>query len=449
MIGGSQAAGTYDDVLVRLLGQLGDPGASKRDLLDRIGLLERLKSACAAAQVRVTAQLRAQERERLTPLGVPESDQLRSLGAEVGLARQESPVAGRRRLKLASVLVADMPHTLEALESGSISEWCADEVTTETVLLSSDLRRELDAEVGGSLTGLSVGRAKLRARRVAQRLDPDIATLACDAAAGKRQVTIRPADHGMTYLTALLPLAAGVAAYAALHHAAAAAKAAGDERGRGQLMADLLAHRLITSATTASAVGEQAAEGVADTATRLPGGVGVEIQLIMTDATLLDGDDEPALLNGQPIPAPLARRLALATAGRKVRLWVRRLFTAPGSDQLITCDQTRRLFPDTVRTFLLARDQVCRTPWCGAPIRHADHINGYADGGLTSLDNAQGLCENCNHTKELDGWRHLPRSDGAVEILTPSGHRYLSHPPPPPRAESRDRDGELRRAPGS
>ena len=115
-------------------------------------------------------------------------------------------------------------------------------VQAETVLLGSDRRRELDAEIGGRLTGLTVGRAKLRARKVAQRLDPDIATLACDAAAGKRQVTIRPADHGMTYLTALLPLAAGVAAYGALHHAAAAAKAAGDERGRGQLMADLLAH---------------------------------------------------------------------------------------------------------------------------------------------------------------------------------------------------------------
>ena len=94
------------------------------------------------------------------------------------------------------------------------------------------------------------------------------------------------------------------------------------------------------------------------------------------------------------------------------------------------------MFPDAVRSFLLARDQVCRTPWCGAPIRHADHITGYADGGQTSLDNAQGLCENCNHIKELDGWRHRPRSGGTVEILTPSGHRYLSHPPSPPRSET-------------
>ena len=75
-----------------------------------------------------------------------------------------------------SVLVADMPHTLAALETGVIGEWCATEVAAETVLLSAEQRRELDAEVGGRLGGVSVRQARLRARAVAQRLDPKTAT---------------------------------------------------------------------------------------------------------------------------------------------------------------------------------------------------------------------------------------------------------------------------------
>ena len=157
----------------------------------------------------------------------------------------------------------------------------------------------------------------------------------------------------------------------------------------------------------------------------------------MTDRTLLDGDNAPALLNGCGIPAPLARRLftgAGLRAGRAVQMWVRRLFTAPGGGDLVSCDRTRRLFPEVARNFLVARDQFCRTPWCGAPIRHADHVVPFAAGGSTDLDNAQGLCENCNLTKELDGWTAVRRPDGAVETVTPTGHRYESHPPPPPQS---------------
>ena len=402
-------------------------GSSEKDLITRIGLLEDLKAACAAGQVRATAALRTRQRERLEPLGVPETDQLRGIAQLVGLARRESPTTARRHVQVAGALVGNMPYTLAALETGVISEWCATEVVAETVLLTCNQRRELDAEVGSSLAGVSVKQAKLRARAVAQRLDPETASIACDTAASKRCVTIRPADHGMTWLTALLPMTAGVAAYGALHHAVATAKAAGDPRGRGQLMADLLTHRLTNPAAAL-------ATDAADTAVHLPTGVGVEIQLVMTDRTLLDGDDAPALLNGHPLPAPIARRL-LAGAGRKVRLWVRRLFTAPTTGELINCDQTRRLIPETVRGFLLTRDQVCRTPWCGAPVRHGDHITPVADGGLTSIDNVQGLCENCNYAKQLPGWITSRLSDGTIRTTTPTGHCYDSRPPPPPRSD--------------
>ena len=85
----------------------------------------------------------------------------------------------------------------------------------------------------------------------------------------------------------------------------------------------------------------------------------------------------------------------------------------------------------TLRRFIDLRDRRCRTPWCDAPIRHDDHPLRVADGGPTTTENSQGLCEACNYTKEATGWRARSHPDGAVLTTTPTGHRYTSHPPPP------------------
>jgi hypothetical protein len=97
-------------------------------------------------------------------------------------------------------------------------------------------------------------------------------------------------------------------------------------------------------------------------------------------------------------------------------------------------ESTRRTFDGNLRRLLLLRDQTCRTPWCGAPIRHADHVTDVADGGPTSLGNGQGLCERCNQTKTLPGWSAevLDATPGehTVRTTTPTGHHYDSTAPP-------------------
>ena len=57
-------------------------------------------------------------------------------------------------------------------------------------------------------------------------------------------MTLRPAPDTMTLLTGFLPVAQGVAAYAALTRDADLLKQHGDPRSRGQLMADLMVARL-------------------------------------------------------------------------------------------------------------------------------------------------------------------------------------------------------------
>ena len=153
----------------------------------------------------------------------------------------------------------------------------------------------------------------------------------------------------------------------------------------------------------------------------------------MTDRTLADADSEPAHLVGYgPIPAPVARDLV--TADQQTQVWVRRVYTDPNTGDLASTDARRRDFPHVARMFLTARDQTCRTPFCGAPIRHADHALAVGKGGVTDLRNGNGRCEACNLTKDLAGWSTEIQGDGTIVTTTPTGHRHTSRPPQPPRS---------------
>ena len=200
----------------------------------------------------------------------------------------------------------------------------------------------------------------------------------------------------------------------------------------------------------------------------------------MTDRTLLQGDSEPARLTGYGIvPGEWARDLIAQSeeqgegqplaqgpclAGRhdsgspdrfrpaagssaddhkdavnELKTWVRRLYTAPGSGDLVAMDSRRRLFPAPLRRFIQIRDDTCRTPYCDAPIRHHDHIIPWHKEGPTTLGNGAGLCEACNHTKELPGWKvkPWPGPRHTIEVTTPTGHTYRSMAPPLPGSRLR------------
>jgi len=219
----------------------------------------------------------------------------------------------------------------------------------------------------------------------------------------------------MTWLTALLPVTAGVAAYAALTRAADSARASGDQRSKGQVMADALVAR---------AVGETGDQ---------PGAPTVTLGLVMTDHDLFGGADEPAHLEGfGPIPAELAREVLVGALTGREQVWVRRLYCHPRTGELVTADTRSRLFRGSMARFIRLRDRSCRTPWCDAPIRHGDHPVARAAEGVTSLLNGQGLCEACNYAKQAPGWHARPSPDALgheVETTLPTGHRYRSRPP--------------------
>lgn len=404
--------------LMSALRALGSSAESATELIDQITVLEQLKSAAAAAQARATAAFAAKQRAEQRAAGVQAGDVGKGIAAQIALARCESPRNGARLLGLAEALVHELPATMAALEAGHISEWRATLVCKESACLTVEHRNQVDAELAaypGGMGALGDQQIAREARRIAYRLDPHAMTRRASNAAADRNVSIRPAPDTMTRLSALLPVAQGVAAYAALCRAADSARAAGDQRRRGQVMADTLVQR-VTGQTSAEAVP-------------------VEIQLVMTDQTLLADRQEPAELEGGlPVPAPLARQWLRGDAGAsatKVKAWIRRLYTSPTTGQLIAMESRRRCFDKSLRRFVITVDKTCRTPWCDAPIRHIDHALRAADGGETSLDNSDGLCEACNYVREAPKWATVRRPQRELEIITPTGHRYASRPPPP------------------
>ena len=387
-------------------------GLTEVELVDHLAAMEQLKSGIAAAQARVTATLAASRSRAEAAAGMPSEERCRGLGNEVGLARRESPVRGRQHLGLALVLVHEMPHMLAALTRGEINEWAATLIARETAVLTRTHRERVDTELTGQLAGAGDRKIASLARAIGYRLDPGSALRRVRGAVTDRRVGLRPAPETMANLTALLPVAQGVACKAALQQEADRLRSAGDPRTRGQIMADVLVERV---------TGQSGA-----------GAIPVEVNLVMTDRTLLAGDHAPVHLDGHgPIPAAVARDLVRDAD----KVWVRRLYTRPADGDLIAMDSRRRTFDGLLRKFLVLRDQTCRNTWCDAVVRHADHIVPVADGGETSVDNGQGLCEACNYAKEARGWsaRRIPGRGHPVEIITPTGHAYLSHAPDPPR----------------
>lgn len=406
-------------------------GSDSAQLIDQIRDLEDLTSAIAGMQARAAVAFDLAQRREQAAAGVPAVKQGRGVAAQIALARGQSPSRGSRLLGLARALVIEMPHTLEALETGQLNEWRATLLVRETACLSAADRCAVDDELAadtGTFSGAGDRTVVSAARTASYRRDPRSVTDRARHAAGERHVSLRPAPDTMAYLTALLPVAEAVAVYAELTRHTDSLRAQGDPRGHGQLMADTLVERT----------------------TGVPGGVSsVEIQLVMTDRTLFQGDSEPARLSGYGVvPAEWARTLVASGDGGRgedLQVFLRRLYTAPGSGDLLGIDSRARLFTHAQRHFLEARDDSCRTPYCDAPIRHHDHVVPWNDGGSTSLPNGAGLCEACNHTKELDGWRSSTRSGPrhTIDVRTPTGHTYRSLAPPLPGSHSEDAIGAV------
>ncbi|QOR71686.1 DUF222 domain-containing protein [Ruania alkalisoli] len=424
--------------------------------VDLLRELEELAGSVAAVQARLSADLDASIRAERAGVGIPPEQQGAGVATQVALARRVSPVRGGQYLGMGKALVNEMPHTMAALAGGELSEWRATLLVRESACLSVEDRAAFDAELCADperFAGWGDKRFVAEARALTTQLDQAALVRRAAKAEADRRVTIRPAPDVMAQVTALVPVAQGVAVYAALTRRADELNAQGDPRSTSQLMADTLVERV---------TGHARAEDVP-----------IQVQVVMSDRALLDGADEAAHVNEYgTVPSRWARELVARAAEqggavdasrrrshetRGVGVWVRRLFTRPASGELVAMQSRARRAPAGLAAFIRARDRTCRTPWCDAPIRHIDHVTDHAGGGPTEESNLQGLCEACNYAKTAPGWSARAEYDVAggsegvrggpphgsrfadtacgghrVQTTTPTGHAYLSRPPRPP-----------------
>lgn len=391
--------------------------------VDLLTSLEQLKNAICAVQADLAVGLAASQRAQQAEAGVPAARRGQGVAAQVGLARQESPHRGAVLLGLGTALATELPHTGAALRAGLISEYAALLVARETACLEPADRAEVDETLcadGEALHGLSPRSLAARARTRSAVLDPASLVRRARRAAAGRCVTLRPAPDTMAYLTALVPVAQGVAAYAALSRDAEALRAVGDPRGRGQQLADLLVERVT-------------GQGEADA-------IPVSVDLVISDASLFGAGHEPAVLGAAgPVPAQVARELVARALEAPTDTWLRRLYATPDGE-LVAMSSRQRFVRGGLAAFLRVRDQgLCRTPWCEAPARHADHLVDAAFGGASDAANTQSLCAACNHAKQAPGWSHRSRAGPGVhtvQLTTPTGHRHASVSPGPPAPAS-------------
>nr|WP_148239397.1 DUF222 domain-containing protein [Ruania zhangjianzhongii] len=295
----------------------------------------------SSAQARLSADLDAATRAERADRGIPAERRGAGVAAQVVLARRVSPVRGSQCLGLAKALIAEMPHTLSALAHGRLNEWRATLLVRESACLTVADREAFDAELCGDpdrFASWGDKRFIAEARSLTARLDQAALVRRAAKAEADRRVTIRPAPDTMAQVTALLAVAQGVAVHAALLRRADELRAQGDERSKGQIMADTLVER-VTGRTSAERCR-------------------VDVQLVMTDRSLLNNADDPAFVPGHGVvPARWARELVARASdttddGGGLGAWVRRLFTPPGGTQLVAMEARSRIAPPGLAQFL-------------------------------------------------------------------------------------------------
>lgn len=404
------------------------------EAIDRIAGLETLIRAAsgllAAQEVAFAEQQRAQQ---ITD-GVKARDLGRGIAEQIAFARRTSPTSGARHLSYAQALQTRLPQVYAELRAGRVSETQARIAVTRTSHLSELDVAAVDAAVAPRMSGWNPGATEKAVDHVAYGLDPRGAVERKAAAEKDRRVSVRPAPDCMAIVTALLPMAQGVAVFANLRAAALTVQVTGDADGRGlgQIMADLLVTRC---------TGQSRADAVP-----------MEIRVTMPAESLLADSVLPAWVDDYgPAPAALIRDTCSSAPGsddrepdvdvathtaenadspsaaEDPRIWIRRLFTEPVTGTTTVVDPRRRPFPAAIARHIAIRDRTCRQPFCTAPIREIDHIVPWSRGGPTTLDNGQGLCSRGNKLKDLPGW-HTHRDHGVTIVTTPTGHRYLREP---------------------
>ena len=152
-------------------------------------------------------------------------------------------------------------------------------------------------------------------------------------------------------------------------------------------------------------------------------------------ASLRDAEGEPELGDGTPIAAETARRLACDAA-------IVPLLERAGRP--LNVGRKTRSIPPALRRALQSRDRGCRFPGCNSTCSiDAHHIQHWANGGPTSLDNLVQLCRH-HHRLLHEGGYSVTRAGRGFVFRRPDGRELRRVPRPPRGCPGELRDANVR-----
>ncbi|MBB5631823.1 hypothetical protein BKA04_000046 [Cryobacterium mesophilum] len=398
-----------------------------RESLDRLGAIERARSALFAEEA---LELMGMVRMAVAEAG-PRADVdlvVRSVTAEIAVARHLSDRTMQSRVSEAWRLVEDFPFTLHALEGGRVSVAHARVLMAEGMTIQDPQRRvDYESAVLERVDSVTPGRL----RRLARAAASSIAEVSCEDRHAKamedRSVSCTERDNGMSEIVAVIPtiLAAGIVdRLTQLGKAVKAARIADphtpdtspvDARTLDQLRADLFCDLLLTAEPSGHP--HAAVDAIR-----------AEVAILIPALTLLGESDEPATILGRgPIGLDDALRMA-ANAPSLVRV-----ITDPVTDMVLATDNYRTT--KKLRRYLRRRDGRCRCPSCNRSAWRSDidHTIPFSDGGPTEPGNLACLCPGHHTIKHLPGWSLRQLEPGVLEWTTPHGIVAVDRPDTPVR----------------
>lgn len=388
-----------------------------RDGVERLGRIEAARAALFAEEaVELVGLVRSAIAE--AGPGVATDLVVRSVAAEIAIARRVSDRTIQSKISEAWDLVESFPMTLHSLECGSVSVAHARVIMGEGLLIRDDRRRiDYESAVLERAETVTPGRLRRLARAAASSIAEVSFQERQEKARAQRSVSCTELDGGMSELVAIVPtiLAEGIMDRLTQAGNAVTSTDPDDPRSIDQLRADLLCDLLLT--------GQPSGDPHAGI-----GAIRAEVTILIPALTLLGQSQEPATILGRgPIDLEDALHLA-AEAPSLVRV-----ITDPVSGQVLSTDNYRP--GEALRRYLRMRDGRCRCPSCNRSAWRSDvdHTIPFSEGGPTEAGNLAHLCPGHHTVKHLPGWQVRQLEPGVLEWTTPHGIVAVDRPDTPVR----------------
>jgi hypothetical protein len=340
-----------------------------------------------------------------------------SATGELAFALSCSEYAAEQALAAASLAIDVAPDLISTLEAGDLDEVKLKMLTRE--LSDVDDPASVRAVVGALRTEFdrcTVSQLRTRLRVLLLEIEPEAVRTRHARSIERRRVEHHEFANGTSMMAACyLPKDRAAAAWAHIDAIAQATVSAGDPLHRriDQIRADVFADLL---------AGVDPSSAGATKPGRRSGAINLHIGL----TTLACLNDHPGSIPGfGPVLADIARQAAEQMS--RTAQW--RFSVENIHGETIADCRLRRRPTVTQRAFVAARDGTCRAPGCTQPAIRCDidHVQAYAEGGPTTIENLQLLCRRHHRFKHKHGFT-VRRSRFGTEWTTSLGVRYIVLP---------------------